>query len=143
MRWVHCEEYQGGQERSGVLAASSGGTAIVFSVLGLGPSAAQLACESWYPLGPLLVVGASLGHRVRKRLAGLCVFVSPESHWKGIIWSLPGTTGLYRWSRNRRTLGHHPPTHGKPAPPKLCSRMSLPEFSRREAPPFLMCLPGC
>ena len=50
MRWVHREEYRGGQERSGVLAASSGGTAIVFSVLGLGPSAAQLACESWYPL---------------------------------------------------------------------------------------------
>lgn len=80
MRWVHREEYRGGQERSGVLAASSGGTAIVFSVLGLGPSAAQLACESWYPLGPLLGVGASLGHKDEKRLAGLCVLVSPESH---------------------------------------------------------------
>ena len=71
MHWVHSEEHRGGEERSGVLAASSGGAATVFAILGLGPSAAKLACESWYPLGPLLGVGASLGHRDEKRLAGL------------------------------------------------------------------------
>ena len=49
----------------------------------------------------------------------------------------PRDNGAIQMEQEPTNSQSSPPAHGKPTPLELCRRMSLPELSRREVPPFL------